>query len=248
VINRLGFNNGGVDALVANVERAKFSGVLGINIGKNKDTPNERAADDYVRAVEVLHPFATYFVVNVSSPNTAGLRDLQESRMLRVLVERVVGRARDLAPGRTIPVLVKVSPDAAPDDLLQSVSAALEGGAAGVIATNTTVTRERLTTGEPLASETGGLSGCPLREAANSTCKLLFREFGRRTSIIGVGGVFTPDDAYERIRAGATLVQLYTGLIYEGPRAVSQIVRGLAERLERDGFTNVSEAVGADVR
>jgi dihydroorotate dehydrogenase len=250
IINRFGFNSVGADDVARNLGTAGPSSRLriGVNIGKNRETPNERAADDYVRAVEVLHPFAAYFVVNVSSPNTAGLRDLQESRMLRGLVERVVGRARDVVPGRTIPVLVKVSPDAAADDLLRSVNAALDGGAAGVIATNTTVTRAGLTTGEPLASQAGGLSGGPLREAANNACKLLFKAFGRRMPIIGVGGVFTADDAYERIRAGATLVQLYTGLIYEGPGAVTRIVRGLAERLERDGFTNVAAAVGADVR
>jgi dihydroorotate dehydrogenase len=250
IINRFGFNSVGAQDVARNLGAGRPSTRVrvGVNIGKNKDTPNERAADDYVRALEVLHPFATYFVVNVSSPNTAGLRDLQESRTLRALVEQVVTRARDVAAGRTIPVLVKVSPDAAPPDLLQSVSAALDGGAAGIIATNTTVARTGLKTGEPLSSQTGGLSGVPLRETANSTCKLLFRQFGSRTPIIGVGGMFTADDVYQRIRAGATLVQLYTGLIYEGPGAVSQIVRGLAERLERDGFSNVGEAVGADVR
>ena len=251
IINRLGFNSVGALDVAQNLGAGRRSSTrvrIGVNVGKNKDTPNEHAADDYVRAVEVLHPYASYFVVNVSSPNTAGLRDLLESRTLRALVEQVVRRARDVAPGRTIPVLVKVSPDAAPADLLQSVSAALEGGAAGVIATNTTVSRAGLSTGEPLASQIGGLSGGPLRKAANDTCKLLFGEFGRRTPIVGVGGIFTADDAYERIRSGATLVQLYTGLIYEGPGAVSRIVRGVAERLERDGFSNVAQAVGADVR
>jgi dihydroorotate dehydrogenase len=250
IINRFGFNSVGAQDVARNLGAGRPSTRvrIGVNIGKNRDTPNERAADDYLRALEVLHPFATYFVVNVSSPNTAGLRDLQESRTLRTLVEQVVTHARDVAAARTIPVLVKVSPDAAPPDLLQSVSAALDGGAAGIIATNTTVARAGLKTGEPLSSQTGGLSGVPLRETANSTCKLLFRQFGSRTPIIGVGGMFTADDVYQRIRAGATLVQLYTGLIYEGPGAVSQIVRGLAERLERDGFSNVGDAVGADVR
>ena len=250
IINRFGFNSVGAEDVARNLAAARrLTRVhVGVNIGKNKDTPNEHAADDYRRALEFLHPFATYVVVNVSSPNTAGLRDLQDSRTLRTLVEQVVARARDVAPGRTIPVLVKVSPDTAPADLLQSVSAALEGGAAGVIATNTTVARTGLYTAAPLSGQAGGLSGGPLREAANDTCRLLSKQFGLRTPIIGVGGMFTADDVYQRIRAGATLVQLYTGLIYEGPGAVSQIVRGLAERLERDGFSNVGEAVGADVR
>ena len=251
IINRFGFNSVGAQCVARNLGAGGLSSTrvrVGVNVGKNKGTPNERAAEDYVRAVEVLHPFATYFVVNVSSPNTAGLRDLQESRTLRALVEQVVTRARDVTPGRMIPVLVKVSPDMVPADLLQSVSAALEGGAAGVIATNTTVARAGLRTGEPLAAEAGGLSGGPLREAADNACRLLFRQFGARAPIIGVGGMFTADDAYQRIRSGATLVQLYTGLIYEGPGAVSRIVGGLAERLERDGFSNVREAVGADVR
>jgi dihydroorotate dehydrogenase len=250
IINRFGFNSVGAHDVARNLAagRPSMRVPVGVNIGKNKDTPNERAADDYLRVLEVLHPFASYFVVNVSSPNTAGLRDLQESRTLRTLVEQVVARVREVAVGRTISVLVKVSPDSGPPDLLQSVTAALEGGAGGVIATNTTVTRAVLRTGEPLSTQAGGLSGDPLREAANDTCKLLFRQFGARAPIIGVGGLFTADDAYQRIRSGATLVQLYTGLIYEGPGAVSRIVRGLAERLKRDGFSNLSEAIGTDVR
>jgi dihydroorotate dehydrogenase len=248
IINRLGFNSVGASGVARNLTVGPASSMrVGVNVGKNKETPNERAAEDYLRAVEVLHPFASYFVVNVSSPNTSGLRDLQESRTLRALVEQVAGRLREVASGTLIPVLVKVSPDMAPADLLDSVDAALEGGAAGVIATNTTLAREGLRTGEPLAREAGGLSGGPLRAAANNACRLLFRRFGPSVPIIGVGGMFNADQAYERIRSGATLVQLFTGLVYEGPAAVPRIVRGLAERLERDRFTNVREAIGADV-
>ena len=249
IINRLGFNSVGADGVARNL-----GGVIppelrvGINVGKNKETPNHMAADDCIRAIEVLHPFADYFVVNVSSPNTAGLRDLQESRALRALVEQVVARVGELTAARTVPVLVKVSPDSAATDLLQSVDAALEGGAAGIIATNTTVTRSGLITSAPSAREAGGLSGAPLRTAANTICKLLFRHLGRSVPIVGVGGIFTADDAYERIRAGASLVQLYTALIYEGPGVVRRIVAGLGERLARDGFASVQEAVGADVR
>jgi dihydroorotate dehydrogenase len=249
IINRLGFNSIGADGVARNLAASVGSRDvrIGINLGKNRETPNERAADDYLRAVEVLHPFATYFVVNVSSPNTSGLRDLQESRALRVLIEQVVRRVRALSLVTPVPVLVKISPDMAPADLLESVSAAVEGGVAGVIATNTTVARAGLRSGEALASEAGGLSGGPLREPANSACKLLFRHFGSRVPIVGVGGMFNADHVYERIRSGATLVQLYTALIYEGPGAISGIVRGLAERLDRDRISNVREAVGTDV-
>lgn len=249
VINRFGFNSVGAQRVARNLQDAVPETLrIGVNAGRNRDTSNERAADDYVEVVNALHPIADYFVINVSSPNTVGLRDLQESRALRALVEQVTGRVREVAGARSVPVLVKVSPDAAAGDLLASVDAALEGGAAGVVATNTTVTRTDLKTRGPRAAEPGGLSGAPLRPAANDVCRLLFRHVGRRVPIIGVGGVFTADEAYERIRSGAALVQLYTALIYEGPAIVRRVVQGLAERLDRDGFTNVQEAIGCDVR
>lgn len=248
IINRFGFNSAGAAAVAQNLSSGKPDAlVLGVNLGKNKDTPNEQAADDYLRAVDALHPHADYFVVNVSSPNTERLRDLQESRALRALMEQVTTRVREVAPTRAIPVLVKVSPDAQPADLLQSVDAALEGGAAGVIATNTTVGRANLMTPPPVAVEAGGLSGLPLRATSNGVCRLLYSHLGRRVPIIGVGGIWTADDAYERIRAGATLLQLYSVLIYEGPGVVRRIVRGVGERLARDGFARLADAVGVDV-
>ena len=247
IINRFGFNSVGADGVAANLGAGTPAAIrLGVNIGKNKETPNERAADDYVRVVDALHPFADYFAVNVSSPNTAGLRDLQESRALRALIAQVVQRVREVS-SRHIAVLVKVSPDMADADLLQSVDAALEGGAAGIIATNTTVARTGLRTGPPHSAEAGGLSGAPLRAVANDACRVLAGHVGRHAPVIGVGGIFTAEDAYQRIRAGATLVQLYTGLIYEGPGVVRRIVRGLAERLARDGFSTITEAIGVDV-
>jgi dihydroorotate dehydrogenase len=249
IINRLGFNSVGANGVARNLAAGAPSTIrLGINVGKNRETPNDRAAEDYLRAVEALHPFADYFVVNVSSPNTSGLRDLQESQTLRTLIQQVVTRVRALKPGTAVPVLVKVSPDMAPDDLVRSVAAAVEGGAAGAIATNTTIARVALKTGPPLAAEAGGLSGAPLRAAANEACRLLYRHLGPGVPIVGVGGVFTADHAYERIRAGASLVQLYTGLIYEGPGVISRILDGLAKRLARDGFSNVREAIGVDVQ
>jgi dihydroorotate dehydrogenase len=247
IINRFGFNSAGAQGVADNLRGIRPPGlVLGINVGKNKETANDRAAEDCVRAVEALHTFADYFVVNVSSPNTAGLRDLQESRALRALLEQVTARVRGLTAPRMVPVLVKISPDAAVADLLQSVDAAIEGGAAGVIATNTTVARASLRAAAARAAEAGGLSGAPLRPLANTICRQLFAHLGRRIPIVGVGGVFTADDAYERIRSGATLVQLYTALIYEGPGLVRAIARGLGERLARDGFSNIGEAIGID--
>jgi dihydroorotate dehydrogenase len=248
IINRFGFNSAGAGGVAGNLaETLPLTIPIGINLGRNKLTPNERAADDYLRTIEVLHPYADYFAVNVSSPNTAGLRDLQESRVLRALLEQVATRVREITTRKTIPVLVKMSPDMTPDDLLRSVDAALEGGATGVIATNTTIARAALRAPAATAAEAGGLSGAPLRTLANETCKQLYRHLRGRVPIIGVGGIFSADDAYERIRAGATLVQLYTGLIYEGPGVVRQIVSGLAERLARDGYAHVREAIGVDV-
>jgi dihydroorotate dehydrogenase len=248
IINRFGFNSEGAEGVARNLAGTPERGALriGINIGKNKETPNERAAEDYVRTIDALHPYADYLAINVSSPNTAGLRDLQDSRTLRTLVEQVVARVHEQSPVRAIPVLVKVSPDAAERDLLQSVEAALEGGAAGVIATNTTLARPALQT-PAVTSQAGGLSGAPLKSTANTICRLLFRHIGRRAPIVGVGGIFTADDAYERIRSGATLVQIYTALIYEGPVIIQQMLEGLAGRLTRDGISRIEEAIGVDV-
>lgn len=249
IINRFGFNSVGGAEVARNLAASVPAPIrVGVNLGRNKTTPNDDAADDYCRALEMVHAYAEYVVINVSSPNTAGLRDLQDSRTLRTLVERVVTRAKELTTRRTIPVLVKVAPDMTPQELLASVDAAVEGGAAGIVATNTTVGRDGLTSGGPAAAETGGLSGRPLRPLAVETCHQLYGHLRGRVPIIGVGGIFTADDAYERIRAGASLVQLYTALIYEGPGVVSRIVRGLAERVERDGFSHMREAIGTNVR
>jgi dihydroorotate dehydrogenase len=248
VINRFGFNSEGADAVARNLPpRGPTDLRVGINIGKNKEPPNDRAVEDYLAAIDALHSRAEYFVVNVSSPNTPGLRDLQEARALRSLLAQVVNRVHVVSAARAIPVLVKVSPDMADADLLAAVDAAIEGGAAGIVATNTSIGRTGLRSAGSLAREAGGLSGGPLREAATRTCQLLFKHLGGRVPIVGVGGIFTAADAYERIRSGATLVQVYTALIYEGPVVVSRILHGVAERLARDGFAQVHEAIGADV-
>jgi dihydroorotate dehydrogenase len=248
LVNRFGFNSDGAEGVARHLAAAGAPAVrVGVNLGRNKDTGNDAAADDYVRAVEVLHGLADYFVVNVSSPNTADLRALQEGRALRALVEQVVRRARDVAGAAPVPVLVKVSPDAPAEALLASVDAALEGGAAGIVATNTTVARAGLRSPAALTAETGGLSGAPLRQPALDVCRRLRRHLGARVPLIGVGGIFTADDVYDRLRAGASLVQVYTGLIYEGPTLAARLVRGLAERLARDGHAHLTEAIGTDV-
>jgi dihydroorotate dehydrogenase len=248
VINRLGFNSEGAIEVARHL--AAVSGgpmLIGVNVGKNRQTPIEQAIDDYVRTVEALHRYASYFTVNVSSPNTEGLRGLQEASILRSLVEQVVAHVQSVSGGRAIPVLAKLSPDSPLSSLLASADAALEGGAAGIIATNTTVSREGLVSPTALTAETGGLSGGPLRGMANRVCRQLFKHLNGKAPIIGVGGIFNADHAYERIRSGASLVQMYTGLIYEGPGAPMRIVRGLAALLERDGFPGIADAIGVDV-
>ena len=241
VINRMGFNNAGAEAVAGRLRALpRQPGPIGLNLGKNKDTPNERAAEDYVSAFRTLAPFADYVAINVSSPNTPGLRALQQG--LGALV-RAVAVERDALPKR-IPLLVKLSPD---ESELESIAlAAVEAGADGIIATNTTLDRASVSD-HPRAVEAGGLSGAPLRKAALRACARLHLHLGPRVPLIGVGGIFTAEDAYARIRAGASLVQLYTALIYEGPDIARDIAAGLARLLERDQLT-LPQAVGRDAK
>jgi dihydroorotate dehydrogenase len=230
IVNRLGFNNEGVARFVANVERAHYRGVLGINIGKNFDTPNERAADDYVTALRAVHAHASYVTINVSSPNTKGLRDLQSERALDALLSRVCAERDDLAGrhGRRVPLAVKIAPDLS-DDAIRAVARILiERRIDGAIATNTTLARDGVE-GLPHASEQGGLSGAPLRGRAMATLRTLAAALDGALPIIAVGGIMSGDDARARIDAGATLVQLYTGLVYRGPALVTECVRALAK-------------------
>jgi dihydroorotate dehydrogenase len=244
LINRLGFNSAGAEAVARHLQRAGKSRVpLGINVGKNRDTPNERAVDDYRRAIEVLAPYADYFAINVSSPNTAGLRDLQRA----ATIDEIVRAARAaIGPGARTPIAVKLSPDMNDGELNEAIDAVVAAGADGLIVTNTTTSRAGLRAAH--AGEAGGLSGAPLREAANAVCRRVYTRTAGRIPIIGVGGIFSAADAYERIRAGATLVQVYTALIYEGPGLFRRLHRGLLRLLERDGLSHINEAVGLDVR
>ncbi|MFO1323393.1 MAG: quinone-dependent dihydroorotate dehydrogenase [Burkholderiales bacterium] len=229
LINRLGFNNGGVAALVANVERSSYRGVLGINIGRNFDTPNERAADDYVTCLRAVYAKAHYVTVNVSSPNTKGLRDLQAEDALAALLATLKREQRSLAQahGRYVPLAVKIAPDLTDDALRGIARLFVAHGVDGVIATNTTIARDRVA-GEAHASEAGGLSGAPLRERATAVVRTLAAELDGALPIIGVGGVGSGAHAREKIAAGASLVQIYTGLIYRGPALVAECASALA--------------------
>ena len=231
LINRLGFNNEGVERLIANVRRSRYGGVLGINIGRNFDTPNARAAGDYVAALRAVYALATYVTVNISSPNTTGLRDLQAEAPLAALLVRLKGEQTALAQhhGRHVPLVVKIAPDL-DDDALRGVARLLvEHGIDGVIATNTTLARDKVP-GQPHADEQGGLSGAPLREKSTAVIRALAKALDGALPVIGVGGISSGDDAREKIDAGATLVQLYTGLIYRGPALVAECVEALARR------------------
>ncbi|MFW5919574.1 MAG: quinone-dependent dihydroorotate dehydrogenase [Halanaeroarchaeum sp.] len=238
LVNRMGFNNEGADAVGDRLATTPAPDVpLGVNVGKSKSTPLEDAADDYLYTYERVGDHADFVVVNVSSPNTPGLRDLQDREPL----ERILGTLVDAGAS---PLLVKVSPDLHREAIADVVELAEELGLDGIVATNTTIAREEGLQNENRAQE-GGLSGKPLEDRATA----LVRFVATRTDlpVVGVGGIFTAEDAYEKIRAGASIVQLYTGLIYEGPTIARDINRGLLERLDRDGFDSIHEAVGVDL-
>ncbi len=248
LINRMGFNNEGAEACaqrLAALPREARIGPVGVNVGKNKTTPNEDAAADYLACIDRLHPHADYLVVNISSPNTPGLRQLQEADALDRLLRACIARLAERAPGK--PLLVKLAPDLAPEALDQAVDVAIAAGVAGIIATNTTLSRAGVE-GHPRAREQGGLSGAPLERLATSVVRRCAIRAAGRIPIVGAGGVMSAQDAYAKILAGASLVQVYTGLVYGGPGFVRNVNEGLARLLARDGFSRVEEAVGADLR
>jgi len=250
-LNRMGFNNEGAQALLKTLQRQKLEppgrrpAVLGINVGKSKITPLEQAPDDYASSIELLAPLADYAVINVSSPNTPGLRDLQDTTQLRRLVERL--RRLPACP----PLLVKIAPDLEDDAIDGIARLAFEEGLAGVIAVNTSLDRLGLAkrrlqqTGRTLAEEAGGLSGVPLRHRALEVIRRLRVSAGPALPLIGVGGIDSPELAWERISAGASLVQLYTGWIFKGPDLVPVILEGLQQQLDRHGLRTIREAIGS---
>jgi dihydroorotate dehydrogenase len=237
LINRMGFNSPGAAAVARNL-RPPYSVVVGVNIGKNRDTPLERAAEDYAAAFDALAPLVDYVALNISSPNTPGLRRLHERGALAELLATIGERNRALAAPR--PLFLKVSPDET--GLEDVVAAGLAAGCAGFIATNTTLDRSGLRS--RVARETGGLSGQPLAARARTTVAQLYRLCGGSVPIIGVGGIATGADAFALIAAGASLVQLYTALVYGGPALPQRIKRDLAQRLSQAGFRSVADAVG----
>ena len=224
VINRLGFPNAGLAAFVARLRLRRFAGICGVNIGKNATTPLERAKADYIACMQAVYPYADYIAVNVSSPNTAGLRDLQREAPLRALLEELLEARSRLAAeqGRRVPLLVKLSPDLTDEDL--SSAAAVIGALRidGVIATNTTIRRPGLA-GLPVAEQPGGLSGAPLLALATATVRRLRSQLGASIAIIGVGGIHSAESAREMLAAGADLIELYTGFAYRGPRLVREL-------------------------
>ena len=241
VINRLGFNNLGVDVLARNVERARRQGgLLGINIGKNKDTPNESAETDYLFCLERVYPLADYVTVNISSPNTAGLRELQEEQALR----RLVGTLREAQErlgaqhGKRVPMLVKIAPDLSDEDIDAAGRVLTDLEVDGVIATNTTVSRFGLE-GVRQSEEAGGLSGAPLMGRATSVLRRLRTRLPESIPMIGVGGILSGADAATKTAAGATLVQLYTGLVYCGPALIKDCVDALRRRKEAPSRGNL---------
>jgi dihydroorotate dehydrogenase len=243
LINRLGFNSRGLPAAVTRLTaRRTRPGLIGANIGKNRDTQDDVA--DYVQGVTALAPLADYLVVNVSSPNTPGLRALQRKSVVVALIERLMAARASVKPDNPPPLLLKIAPDLKPEERADLAAAALATGIDGLVVANTTVARPP-TLASPEAHEPGGLSGKPLMAPSTALLAEMYRLTGGKLSLVGVGGVASGADAYDKIRAGASLVQLYTALVYEGPGLVRRIKEELTALLARDGFANVGAAVGS---
>ncbi len=229
IINRFGFNNLGVDHLIQNVQFAKYKGILGINIGKNFDTPNERAVDDYLICMHKVYAHASYITVNISSPNTKNLRALQEKEALSALLGALKSAQQTLAQqhGRYVPIALKIAPDLTAEQVVEIADLLMQHQIDGVIATNTTLSRDAVK-GLINAEEAGGLSGAPVRLSSSNVIKQLNSQLQGALPIIGVGGILSGEDAKEKIAAGASLVQLYSGLIYRGPQLVQEVRTALA--------------------
>lgn len=228
IINRMGFNNLGMDHLLSNVRKSRYSGVLGINIGKNFDTPIESAVDDYLIGLRKAYPFAGYITINISSPNTKNLRRLQQGDEIKNLISALKEEQIKLQQqhGNYVPLALKIAPDLSDAEIEHIAKLLLEFSVDAVIATNTTLSRDAIA-GHPLAREAGGLSGAPVKEQSTAVVKMLAANLDSRCPIIAAGGILSAADAGEKLAAGASLVQIYTGLIYQGPALISDIVRSL---------------------
>jgi dihydroorotate dehydrogenase len=243
VINRMGFNNHGAAAAAERLAaRKQRGGVVGINLGANKDSPDRIA--DYAVMARVMAPLATYLAVNVSSPNTPGLRALQDEGALRELLEAVRDGASEATKGKPPPIFLKVAPDLEPADVDAIARIAVEAKLGALIVSNTTISRPPLAARD--AGETGGLSGAPLRDLAQQRLRDFRKATGGALPLVGVGGIATAEDAWARIRAGASLVQLYSAMVYEGPGIARRVVRGIERLMRRDGFNSIAEAVGSE--
>lgn len=254
VLNRMGFNNQGAAALAARLKQRKLISAgqksvsiipVGINLGKSKITPLEEAATDYLESFRLLQDWGDYFVVNVSSPNTPGLRLLQDAAQLRTILDSLQQENQAQKP-----LLVKIAPDLEEKAILDILELAQTYQLAGVIATNTTICRDHLQTqliaktGKSITEEAGGISGKPLQKRSTEVIRLIWQNTQGQLPIIGVGGIFTAEDAWEKITAGASLIQIYTGWVYEGPWMIQRILKGILHKLEERGFNSISEAVG----
>ncbi len=249
-LNRMGFNNQGAVAMAARFQAAQHnpqsSFPIGINLGKSKVTPLEEAAADYLESFKLLKDWGDYFVVNVSSPNTPGLRSLQDAAGLSTILEDLQQENQGIKP-----ILVKIAPDLTSEAIVSILDLAKTYQLAGIIATNTTIRRDGLKTqilretGKPIAEEAGGISGIPVRVRSTEVIRFIWEYTKGELPIIGVGGIFTAEDAWEKIAAGASVIQVYTGWVYEGPWMVRRILQGLLQKLEERGFDSISQAVGS---
>jgi dihydroorotate dehydrogenase len=244
LINRLGFNNEGAKIVAGRLSQIDRKCIVGVNIGKNKDVPNEQAVENYLATFELVHPVADYIAVNVSSPNTPNLRELQKGESLKELIDALSERNRSL--GRK-PLLVKIAPDLTEAEIEAIVEVSRRTDLAGIIATNTTLSRSGLSTSNVDRFGAGGLSGRPLAHRSSQVIASVFRQSDRRLPIIGVGGVFNAVDAFDKVRCGASLLQAYTGFVYQGPAFAPKLNRGLKHLLELNGFRSIDDAVGVDV-
>ncbi|MCB2045569.1 MAG: quinone-dependent dihydroorotate dehydrogenase, partial [Novosphingobium sp.] len=242
VINRMGFNNGGAQTAAQRLAaRRHRDGIIGINIGANKDSADRIA--DYAKMTRIMAPLASYLAVNISSPNTPGLRALQDEGALTALLEAVIAAREEVCADGGPPVFLKVAPDLEPVDIDAIARIAIDARLGALIVSNTTISRPPLRS--PHAGETGGLSGAPLRDLAQQRLCDFRKATGGAIPLVGVGGIANADDAWSRIRAGASLIQLYSAMVYEGPGIARAILRGLEERMRRDGFATIADAVGS---
>jgi len=245
LINRLGFNNDGAAAVAERLRKLERRCVVGVNIGRNKNIPNEEATENYVRCFEAINSVADYVAVNISSPNTPNLRELQKSHYLEELIGQLGNRNIELG---SKPLLVKIAPELTDAEIEAVVDVAIRNGVAGLVATNTTISRDGLRQRGVANIGDGGVSGKPLAKRSTEVVSRVFRYSKGKLPIIGVGGIFTAEDAFRKIAAGASLVQAYTGFVYGGPSFAQNVIRGLARLLAERGFTHLDEAVGSEIK